>query len=311
VSAAFYCVADARYFLGAVGTINSLRLHGHREDVVVCDCGLTPPQRELLAGEAEIVDAPAGSPPTLLKTIAPLARPAATMVLIDTDMIATRPLDELIGAARAGAVVAFRNDTERHVPAWGEVLDLGPVRRQPYVSFGFLAMPGELGARVLELVGERQAAIDFDRTYWREQRITDYPLLYADQDVLNAVLASRVDADALEAIDQRLAPLPPFTGLRVVDETRGRCAYTDGAEPFVLHHWLAKPWIEETHHGVYSQLLRRLLIGDDIAIRVDQADLPLRFRSGPRAYAERKRINARERLRWHVAEPLAQRRART
>ena len=28
--AAFYCVADERYFLGAVAMINSLRLVGHR-----------------------------------------------------------------------------------------------------------------------------------------------------------------------------------------------------------------------------------------------------------------------------------------
>ena len=31
--AAFYCVADERYFLGLVGMLNSLRLLGHREPV--------------------------------------------------------------------------------------------------------------------------------------------------------------------------------------------------------------------------------------------------------------------------------------
>jgi hypothetical protein len=38
---------------------------------------------------------------------------------------------------------------------------------------------------------------------------------------------------------------------------------------------------------------------------VPESMVPLRFRRGPRAYAERKRINARERWRWHVREPLA------
>jgi hypothetical protein len=31
--AAFYCVADERFFLGAVGLINSLRLVGHAEPI--------------------------------------------------------------------------------------------------------------------------------------------------------------------------------------------------------------------------------------------------------------------------------------
>ena len=47
--AAFYCVADERYFLGAVGMINSLRLLGHDEPAFVLDCGLTASQRTLLS----------------------------------------------------------------------------------------------------------------------------------------------------------------------------------------------------------------------------------------------------------------------
>ena len=48
-AAAFYCVADERYFLGAVGMINSLRVLGHDEPVFLLDCGLTAEQRRLLA----------------------------------------------------------------------------------------------------------------------------------------------------------------------------------------------------------------------------------------------------------------------
>ena len=46
-AAAFYCVADERYFLGAVGLINSLRLVGHTEPIFLLDCGLTAAQRRL------------------------------------------------------------------------------------------------------------------------------------------------------------------------------------------------------------------------------------------------------------------------
>ena len=59
MKAAFYCVSDERYFLGAVGLINSLRLVGHTEPIYLLDCGLTEAQRELLAAEVELVDAPA------------------------------------------------------------------------------------------------------------------------------------------------------------------------------------------------------------------------------------------------------------
>ncbi len=65
---AFYCVSDARFFLGAVGLINSLRVIGHDEPIFVLDCGLTDEQRGMLAAEATLVPAPAERPPQLLKT---------------------------------------------------------------------------------------------------------------------------------------------------------------------------------------------------------------------------------------------------
>jgi hypothetical protein len=304
--AAFYCVADHRYFLGAVGMVNSLRLLGHEEPVYVLDCGLSGEQRELLAREAAVVDAPDDAPPTLLKTIAPLAHPAGTMVLIDSDLVVTRPLDDLVAEASRGRVVAFRNDMDRHAPEWGDALGLDPVRRQPYLAFALVCMDAGLGATVLPLLADRQARIDFERTVWGRHD-ENYPLVYADQDVLNAILASRVERDRVVALDQRLAPVPPFAGLRVVDAGSLRCAYDDGLEPYVVHHFFAKPWLEPTHHGVYSQLLSRLLVGPDVAIRVPKAMIPLRLRRGPLAWAERTRVNLAQRLRFHVREPLVAR----
>lgn len=307
MTAAFYCVSDDRYFLGAVGLVNSLRLVGHEEPIYLLDCGLTPRQRELLEPEVSLVRAPEDTPPTMLKTIAPLEHPAETMVLIDTDMIATRSFAEVLEAAGRGRVVAFRNDVDRYVPEWGELLDLGPQQRHPYVSFGMVAMDGERGEEVLRLIADRQARVDFERTYWREQRITGYPFLYADQDVLNAVLAARVEPERLDALDQELSPLPPFEGVRVLDERTLRCGLDDGREPLVIHHWLVKPWLEPTHDGVYSRLLRRLLTAGDLPVRVPEGDVPLRLRRGPLAFAERQRVNLRERWRYHVREPLSRR----
>jgi hypothetical protein len=300
---AFYCVVDDRYFLGAVGMINSLRLQGHREPVFVCDCGLTEGQRRLLGQEATVVSVTARDAPQVLKAAVPRSRPADVAVLIDADMIVIRPLDELIEIARQGKVVAGDSELDRFCPEWGELLDLGEVRPTPYVSTGLVLLGGQFGAELLELVDERRSQVDFEQTFWRNN-VEGYPLVHADQDLINAVLAARARDEQIFVFHHRLSASPPFAGLRVLDERELRCAYGDGTEPYVVHHWLAKPWLERTHHGVYSRLLRRLLVGDDVAIRVPADRIPLRFRTGLRAYAERKRINASERIRWHLVDPL-------
>ena len=253
-----------------------------------------------MIARSTLIEAPTGAEPFALKTVAPLAAPAATMVLIDADMIVTRPLTELIERAAAGSVVAFRNKADRHVAEWGDLLDLGTVRRQPYVSSGLVAMGRSPGEEVLRLMENRQARVDLERTYFAEHA-DDYDLLYSDQDVLNAILASRVERSRLVVLDPRLCAETPFAGLEVADVERARSAYEDGTEPFVVHHALSpKPWQAPAYDGVYSQLLRRLLTGPDVAIRVEPPDIPLWLRSGALAYAERQRIKAREQIRWRL-----------
>ncbi len=159
---AFYSVSSEIYFLGAVGMINSLRLNGHTEPIFVLDCGLRADQRELLAPHATIVPAPPDRPPHLLKSVAPLAHPAEVMVLIDADMIVTRPLGELMERARSGEVVAFENNMDRFVPEWGELLDLGPIHRGPYVSSGLVFLGGDHGREVIRLLDDRVGSAEFD-----------------------------------------------------------------------------------------------------------------------------------------------------
>ena len=298
---AFYCVADDRYFLGAVAMINSLRLQGHEEPVHVLDLGLTGPQRELLAAEADLIRAPRDRAPHLLKTVAPLAAPAETMVLIDTDMIVTRPLGELIERARAGMVVAFRNHEERHDPEWGELLGLGELERRPYLSSGLIAFAAADGTRILTRMAALQDAVEFERTFWRSNE-PGYAFLYADQDVFNAVLAAEVEAERVLALDRRLGAPLIWDDPELVDERTLRCRYgDDGSEPYVLHHLLpAKPWMRPMYEGVYSVLLRRLLDCGDVAIRVPAAMIPRRLRNGRLGRLERGRVAASVRVRWAV-----------
>ena len=304
--AAFYCVADDRYFLGAVAMINSLRLHGYSEPVYVLDCGLQAGQRAILAPHVELVDDRDETPPWLSKTIAPLRDPATVMILIDADMIATRPLTELIERAAGDRVIVFRNDTDRFVADWGELLELGRARRRPYVSSGLIALGGATGETVLRLLDDRQRRVDIEQTFARHAR-PDYAFLYPEQDVLNAILATRVDEDRIVTLDNRLAPNPPYQGLRITDERSLRCVHDDGSEPFVLHQFVRKPWLEPMYHGIYSRLMARLLLADDVAIVVGADAVPRRMRPGARARAERTAVNLIDLGRWYLGERLPHR----
>jgi hypothetical protein len=300
---AFYCVADERYFLGAVGMLNSLRLAGHREPVFLLDCGLTPDQRGILAPHVTLVPGPRDAPPYLLKTLAPLAHPAEVMVLIDADMIVTRSLAGLIEKAAAGRVVAFRNDTDRFVPEWGEILDLGTARRRPYVTSGLVLLGGRVGRGVLELLDDRQRRVDFELTFYGRDA-PEYPFRYPEQDVLNAILATSVDPDAVETLGDRLAAVPPYRGLRLVELRALRCAYPDGVEPYVLHQFIRKPWLEPMYHGIYSRLLVRALLGDGLTVSVPESAIPLRMRDGALARTERVLVNIKDLASWHLGERL-------
>ena len=304
---AFYCVADDGYFHGAVGLVNSLRLLGHDEPIRVLDRGLTERRRELLGAEATVVEGPPEVPGQLLKTVAPLRDPADVAVLIDADMIVTRPLGELIDGARPDGLVAFRNHADRHVPEWGDLLGLGPLERRPYLSSAVVAMGRGAAGEVLGEMDALQGRVDFDRTLWRENE-PDYPFRYADQDVFNAVVAARVDAERVTALDARLCPGTPFAGLEIADAHGLRVVSEDGDEPYVIHHALSpKPWQAPAYDGVYSRLLRRLLTADDVAIRVEPSEIPLWLRAGTLAGLERRRIKAREQIRWRTGRAEAPR----
>ncbi|HEX6116096.1 MAG TPA: hypothetical protein VFY99_03280 [Solirubrobacterales bacterium] len=302
-AAAFYCVADERFFLGAVGMINSLRLVGHGEPVYVLDCGLTLAQRERLSAEAVVVPGPADSPPWLLKTIAPLAHPAEVAVLIDADMIATRSLLPLIEQAAGGRVIAFENYADRFCPDWSDLLDLGPLRRRPYVSSGLVALGGEERGRVLELLDDRQRRVDIELGFYG-RKVAGYPFTYPEQDVLNAILMSQEGPDRVTRLGNELAPNPPFRGLRLRDPATLRCSFRDGTEPYVVHHFVRKPWLEPTYTSVYSRLLSRLLLAADGAIRVPDTDVPLWLRRGPRARWARAWASAKDLPRWHLGDRL-------
>jgi hypothetical protein len=293
-----------------VGVLNSLRIVGHKEELVFVDAGLRPDQRRRLAEHATIIGSERALPAYLLK-LSPGPPPTADVrVLVDADVLVVRPLTELLTAAREGKLVAFTDPVaHRSHDEWSSLLGLPPVRKQPYVNAGVLAVGEELGRRLLPLVVEATKTLDISRSQHGSGSV-DEPFYFYDQDVLNAVLASEAPPDRLVILPHRLAPHPPFPGLELVDRRTLRCRYHDGTEPFLLHHVLAKPWLRSTRRSIYEVLLRRLLLGEDVPLRLDPGELPLRFREGPlasmdraradliaRARAQRGRLGIRARLR--------------
>jgi hypothetical protein len=302
-STAFYCVSSELYYPGAVALVNSLRLAGHDEPIYVLDIGLAPEHRRHLAREVTVVDGPPGAPPYLLKTIAPSAHPADVMVLIDVDMVATRSLAPLAETAAEGHVVAARENVDRYVESWGELLGFGPTRRGPYVSSGLVVLGGEPGAELLELWSERLPEMDFDRS-WFAGNDESYPFRFLDQDVLNGLLHSAFGEDVLVALDEELAPHQPYKGLRMRDEATLRTTYRDGTEPYVLHQYLGKPWIDPMYHGIYSRALSRLWLEPDVALPLPAAEVPLRMRRGARALAARKAVDWSDLVRWYARDVI-------
>jgi hypothetical protein len=282
-------MTDPRYFAGAVALINSLRLTGHQERIVVLSCRLDERQERLLGREAELLAGPdlgSSTAAFLLRGLGPRQRPAKDMILLDADLVVTRSLEPLFALTAQGQIVAFADALQtRFSEKWELELGLPEVRRQVYVNTGILALPMGRGGRLLERLEELQSRVDQRRSYWTEGVPTD-PFFFLDQDILNALLASEFDQKEVTVLPHRLAPHPPFDGIRV-DPSSLRCRYLDGEEPFMLHHVLKKPWLHPTAPNSYSELLPRLLLEDDVAIRLQPRDLPRRLRTSLLGHAAR------------------------
>jgi hypothetical protein len=297
LACAFYTIADERFFVGAVALLNSLRLAGHGETLFVVDTGLKDEQRAQLGQHVTLLPAPAAEHAVFLTPYGPLARPAQVAVILDADLIVTRPLTELIDAARSGRIVGFKEPVptqERCFEEWRTTLDLPTLRRQPYINAGQLFVSHELASRLLPLWAEALKRVPFEATQYARRfasaRLGD-PFFFADQDVLNAILAAHFGPDEFLALDYRYAPHAPFEGLQLADATALDCRYADGERPYLLHHILAKPWLKATRASIFSQLLTRLLLEPDVALRLEPRQVPLRLRTGPLAALDDRRAD--------------------
>ena len=275
----FFTVADSRYWTGAVALVNSLRLVGHAEAIVVLDAGFTSKQRAILERTAEIVTAPALRAPFLARWLAPLARGEGVQVLLDADLVAVQALTPLIQQAEEGRIVAFVDRlATRSFSEWEALVGAPQAYTHQYVNSGFLALPSDLAQGVLGRLRDAQQRVALTSAALLGRGSISDPFHFADQDVVNAVLRAFVPRHRLLALEHRLAPTEPWDKVVVEDVQRLRCVNPDGSRPYLVHVVGPKPWLANVAPTAYERLLPRLLMGEDVAIRLDRSALPFRLR---------------------------------
>ena len=270
----FYTATDARHFVGAVGLVNSLRLCGHDQPIVVTDIGMTEPQRGAMEAAAEILDGGDTAHGVLAKPFGPLTHPATVMVVLDADVLALRPLDSLIAEARDGKLVFFENDDPTRFFAEWSVMGT-PLRRLPYVIAGHYLGPGPELIDLLSRQVAFQEQLDHSVTHFGGGD-ESAPYYFADQDILNGLLMTVVPPEIQVRIDRELSPVWPFRN--VVHRGGLDCVNRDGRVPFLLHHILRKPWLASLRPNPYVDVLRYVLHHPDAAIALEPSMLPLRLR---------------------------------
>jgi hypothetical protein len=290
--ATFYTIADAGFFPGLVALLNSLRLTGNAGELVALDRGLTRAQRALLEGHVTLVELPealAGRP-MLLKAYPHLLGASGTIVLVDSDMIVTRSLADVVASAEQGRICAFpdhRSHRERWFAEWHDELGLrAALRRRTYLNAGFLALSTEHWPELLGRWWELCDRVPRDQHFGRFEQ----PFWAGDQDVLNAILASEVPEEALAELPEDEEAYPEdLLETVVADERTLRCELR-GRPTAILHYslgpkaWERKAWVR-LRDDAYVRLMPRLLFGEDVAVRLDPKSVPLWLRPGRPARA--------------------------
>ncbi|MBW4663410.1 MAG: hypothetical protein KME01_04290 [Chroococcus sp. CMT-3BRIN-NPC107] len=285
----FYTICNSKYFLGVVGLLNSLRVVGHQQKIVVLDCGLTSRQQEILRPHCTLYSLPKeeAKNPLQYKPFPYLLPTQGTVVIIDSDMLVTRNLETILNSAKQGKICLFPDlSLDRHFPEWQEVfkLDKSP-RQQIHINSGFVVFSVEHHPNLL--------------TQWWQacEQIFALPTVYegaslncayanGDQDALNAILASSYSEDSLELQSNKEEIFLPFLHrVKIADIKTLACEYGD-REVTILHsNNQPKPWDVKNlpmliKQCSYAQLLRRLFTGKDVAIKLSSSDLPLIYRPG-------------------------------
>lgn len=279
----YYSVADERFFPGAVALLNSLRMTGNEGELVFLDMGLSGEQRRRLEPYARLEPAPAAARrhPTMLKPAIHELHAEGVAVLIDSDIIVAAPLRDVVAQAAAEKVCVYPDEPQsrgRRFEEWVEIFGLqAPLRRRPYVNAGFVAVGAELGDRLLPRWWE--ACERLLGRPWRNDAAD--PAWDLDQAALNALLMSEIGP--ADIVDLEGMALPPaLYGAHIVDRNT-LATSLDGQPLHVLHYTgTPKPWDtsgwSRSRRDPYTELLPRVLFGDDVSLRLEPSEVPVWLR---------------------------------
>lgn len=316
--ATVYTLADARFYIGVVALLNSLRLTGHNYPFVVLDCGLEPAQRACLRRHAVVIELPedVAARKVLAKPyVDQVHEGKGAVVWIDSDVIVTGSLASLVASAEQGFVCAYPVEREfraRRFDDWTDIYGLAMrPRHQVYINAGVLAFSPSLQPRLLQRWGQA-----CERTppgsVWRDG--PDEHTWAGDQDALNAVLMTEIPAQALRVMPESEVAFPPdIERVRVVDEQTLACTL-DGRPVRILHYtWVPKPWaplawrrMEHPLRDAYVKLLPRLLFSRDVLCMIEPGDVPFWVRPGALGAVSRTTVGLARPMRRAVARVVEQ-----
>jgi hypothetical protein len=284
----YYTVSDHRFFLGTVALLNSLSLTGNVGhlvgDLVVLDAGLRPKQRELLAGHVTVVDLPeqVKRHPHLMRPFPYLAGATGTVVVIDSDIVLTASLDGVIDRAREGKIgmcpAWHEAASERWFAEWEKTLGLRtPLRREEWVHNGFVAFSTEHWPNLL---GRWWQVCELVPTDDMHGSLSAFQA--PDADALNALLMSEIPQGALALLAEGDEV---FGGsVKVEDLETLRCTFKGRPVKFLHLVDNPKPWERSGWLRLvgtdYLRLMRRLLFGADVPLRLDRDEAPIWLRPG-------------------------------
>lgn len=281
----FFTVSDAAYFVGTVALLNSLRLTGHEQELVVLDRGLTSQQREALQGHVTLFELPFErvAHPYLVKPFPALMELDGVVALVDSDMVVTSSLEPILARAASGKICAFPNHPSelwRQFDEWHELFRLAaPLRRQLYLNSGFIALSVDhwpsLFGRWWEACEEIEAHVASGGD--------PEPVAQPDQDALNAILMSEIPPEAVDVLPEYEWHLDRVD---IEDAYTLRCRAGSDLQP-LLHTprspkvWQPGGWRHvERATRAYVRLMPRVLFARDVEIRLAPSQVPFRLRPG-------------------------------
>jgi hypothetical protein len=280
----FVTSADSRFFVGAVGMLNSLRLSGNdRGAAFVIDAGLRPEQRERLLPAAQVLTLPPalrGLHPLFAKLTADVFWSDGVVVLLDSDMIITSALDGLIEQAAAGRI-AVHPDHEitrgRQFREMSTTFELqAPLRPQRTVNTAPLALSLDRWPSFFERWRRACERLPPD---WPSRGFAPFGL--ADQDALNALLMSEIPPHAVWiAPETSTVHADELSAVEILDPGSLACRHR-GVSPVLLHYglspkaWDRSGWRRVRADDAYIRLLRRLLFGRDVRVRSRPREVPI------------------------------------